>query len=244
MSNSSKKPTAKVIVLYMGGSASIPGAWSNADAILICFGPGQEQGYSIADVLFGDVCPGGKLNQTFPKTLDQLTNFQSSGGSIQYNKAEVAHGYFKVDQMGEEPLFAFGHGLSYTTFSYSNIQVYPTKIKKGDRVYVSVDVTNTGSIKGDEVVQLYLSLPTGSVPVRKQDLRGFDRMNLDPGQKQTVRFTLEPEDMAYFKVGSQEFDGTGKWDILTGTYKVRAGTSSKIVPEPAQPSISSNFVVE
>ncbi|HEX2959693.1 MAG TPA: glycoside hydrolase family 3 C-terminal domain-containing protein [Chitinispirillaceae bacterium] len=244
MTNASKKPTAKVIVLYTGGSASIPGAWSNADAILVCFGPGQEQGYSIADVLFGDVCPGGKLNQTFPKTLSQLPTFESSGGSVQYNKAEIAHGYFKVDQMGEEPLFAFGHGLSYTTFAYSNLQVYPSKIRKGDRVYVSVDVKNTGSIKGDEVVQLYLSLPTGSVPVRKQDLRGFDRVTLDPGQSETVRFTLEPDDMAYFKVGSQEFDGTGKWDILAGTYKVRAGTSSKIVPEPAQPSIGSSFIVE
>jgi len=146
--------------------------------------------------------------------------------------------------MGEEPLFAFGHGLSYTKFSYTNLQVYPTKIKKGDRVYITVDVSNTGSVKGDEVVQLYLSLPSGSVPVRKQDLRGFDRVTLDPGQKETVRFTLEPDDMAYFKVGAQEFDGTGKWEILSGTYKVRAGTSSKIVPEPAQPSLSSSFSVE
>ncbi len=239
-----KVTTAKTIVLYTGGSASLPGNWSEAPAILVCFGPGQQQGYSMADVIFGDVCPGGKLNMTFPKTEAQTANFQfESETNLKYGKPEEAHGYFKVDYMGEAPLFAFGHGLSYTTFSYSNLQIYPSKIKKGDRIYVSVDVTNTGEIKGDEVVQLYLSLPTGTVPVRKQDLRGFDRVTLEPSQKKTVRFVLDPEDMAYFKVGSQAFDGSGKWDILTGNYKVRVGTSSQIKPEPAQPSLSGSFTV-
>lgn len=236
--------TAKTIVLYTGGSASLPGNWSNAPAILVCFGPGQQQGYSIADVLFGDVCPGGKLNMTFPATEEQTANFEYRDQTkLQYGSPEEAHGYYKVNYMGQEPLFAFGHGLSYTTFSYSNLKIYPSNIKKGDRVYVSVDVTNTGNVKGDEVVQLYLSLPTGTVPVRKQDLRGFDRVTLEPGQKETVRFTLDPEDMAYFKVGSKEFDGSGKWDILTGRYGVRVGTSSKITPKPDEPSLSSSFTV-
>lgn len=199
----------------------------------------------MADVIFGDVCPGGKLNMTFPKTENQTANFEFESGTsdLKYGRPEQAHGYFKVDYMNEEPLFAFGHGLSYTTFSYSNLKIYPSKIKKGDRIYVSVDVTNTGEIKGDEVVQLYLSLPTGTVPVRKQDLRGFDRVTLEPAQKKTVRFTLDPEDMAYFKVGSNEFDGSGKWEILTGSYKVRVGTSSKITPKPDEPSLSGSFTV-
>lgn len=236
--------SAKTIVLYTGGSASLPGNWSNAPAILVCFGPGQQQGYSMADVIFGDECPGGKLNMTFPASEEQTANFSFTGDNLlNYGKAEEAHGYFKVDYMGEEPLFAFGHGLSYTTFAYSNLQIYPTKIKKGDRIYVSVDVTNTGDVKGDEVVQLYLSLPTGTVSVRKQDLRGFDRVTLEPGQKETVRFTMDPEDMAYFKVGSKEFDGSGKWDILTGKYKVRVGTSSRITPQPTEPSLSGSFTV-
>lgn len=237
--------TAKTIVLYTGGSSSLPGNWSDAPAILVCFGPGEQQGYSMADVIFGDVCPGGKLNMTFPKTENQTANFEFESGTsdLKYGRPEQAHGYFKVDYMNEEPLFAFGHGLSYTTFSYSNLKIYPSKIKKGDRIYVSVDVTNTGEIKGDEVVQLYLSLPTGTVPVRKQDLRGFDRVTLEPAQKKTVRFTLDPEDMAYFKVGSNEFDGSGKWEILTGSYKVRVGTSSKITPKPDEPSLSGSFTV-
>lgn len=240
-----KVTTAKTIVLYSGGSSSLPGNWSDAPAILVCFGPGQQQGYSMADVIFGDECPGGKLNMTFPATDKQTANFNFEGDSddLTYGKPEEAHGYFKVDYMGEEPLFAFGHGLSYTTFAYSNLQIYPSKIKKGDRIYVSVDVTNTGEVKGDEVVQLYLSLPTGTVSVRKQDLRGFDRVTLEPGQKEKVRFTLDPEDMAYFKVGSKEFDGNGKWELLTGKYKVRVGTSSKITPKPAEPSLSGSFTV-
>ncbi|NLD94261.1 MAG: hypothetical protein GX639_16515 [Fibrobacter sp.] len=182
---------------------------------------------------------------TFPKTESQAGNFAFTGGTstLQYGNATTAHGYFKVDALGQEPLFAFGHGLSYTTFDYINLQVYPLTIKKGDRVYVSVDVTNKGSIRGDEVVQLYLSLPSGTVPVRKQDLRGFNRVTLDPGQTKTIKFVLDPEDMAYFKVGAQEFDGNGTWDILTGTYKVRVGTSSKITPAPDKPSVESTFMV-
>ena len=238
------KTNAKTIVLFTGGSSAIPGNWSNAPAILICFGPGQEQGYAIADVLFGDVCPGGKLNMTFPKTETQAANFGDVySDNLQYGAANIAHGYFKVDYLNEEPLFAFGHGLSYTTFSYSNLSIYPSSIQKGDRVYVSVDVTNTGAVAGDEVVQLYLSLPSGTVPVRKQDLRGFDRIPLQPGQTQRVLFTLDPEDMAYFKVGATEFDGTGKWEILAGNYKVRIGTSSKITPAPDLPSIDGSFTI-
>lgn len=231
-----KVTRAKTIVLFTGGSAAIPvaGGWSDAPAILICFGPGQEQGHSIADVLFGDVCPGGKLNMTFPKTEAQTANFGDNSNNLQYGNANEAHGYFKVDSKNEEPLFAFGHGLSYTTFEYSNLQVYPATIKKGDRVYVTVNVKNSGAVKGDEVVQLYLSLPTtGSIPVRKQDLRGFDRITLESGASQKVTFSLDPEDMSYFKVGATEFDGTGKWDILTGSYKVRVGTSSKITQLPS-----------
>ncbi len=235
--------TAKTIVLFTGGSAALPGSWSDAHAIIICFGPGQEQGYSIADVLFGDVNPGGKLNVTFPSTSQQLVNFTASGGNLQYPPAHEAHGYFRVDSRGEEPLFAFGHGLSYTTFSYSNLSISPSSITKGDRVIVTVDVTNTGDVTGDEVVQLYLSLPQGSVQVRKQDLRGFDRITLSSGQTKNVTFKLTSKEMAYFKVGNQEFDGTGKWEILTGTYTVRVGTSSKITPQPDQPSVSGTFPV-
>ena len=235
--------TAKTVVLYTGGSASLPGQWSNAPAILCCFHPGQEQGLSIADVLFGDVNPGGKLNVTFPKQASHAVNFNASGTNLNYPQAHIAHGYFKVDAEQNEPLFAFGHGLSYTTFSYTNLTVFPESIKKGDRVYVGVDVTNTGSVDGDEVAQLYLSLPTGGVPVRKQDLRGFDRVTIAAGETERVEFTLDFQNMAYFQVGSGGIDGSGQWEMKTGSYGVRVGTSSKITPVSDQPSLAGAFTV-
>jgi beta-glucosidase len=234
----------KTIVLYTGGTASVPGEWSKAPSILVCFGPGQEQGYSIADVLFGTVNPGGKLNATFPGTEGELQNFNSVSTKLIYPPAWEAHGYYRVNALGKEPLFAFGHGLSYTTFEYSNLEIFPTTIKKGNRVSVSVDVKNTGNVDGDEVVQLYLSLPSGgTVKVRKQDLRGFDRITLAKGETKKVNFTIEPDGMAYWKVVGTELDGDDYWDILPGTYGVRVGTSSKITPKPDQPSVSSSFTV-
>jgi beta-glucosidase len=235
----------KTIVLYTGGTASIPGEWSKAPGILICMGTGQEQGRSIADVLFGTVNPGAKLNVTFPGTEGELQNFNAVSQKLSYPPAWEAHGYYRVNALGKEPLFAFGHGLSYTTFEYSNLEIFPAKIKKGNRVSVSVDVKNTGNVDGDEVVQLYLSLPSGgTVKVRKQDLRGFDRITLAKGETKKVNFTIEPEGMAYWKVVGQERDGDDFWDVLTGSYGVRVGTSSKITPKPDLPSLSSSFTVE
>jgi beta-glucosidase len=249
--NVAKTTGAKVVVLFTGGSAALPGAWSTAPAILICFGPGQEQGKSIADVLFGDVNPSGKLPVTFANSEDQLPNFTQTGTALPfhlaYPPATQAHGYFKVDYMAAAPLFAFGHGLSYTTFSYSNLNIYPQSIKKGDKVTVTLNVTNSGTVAGDEIVQLYLSLPKTnslSVPVRVQELKGFSRVSLTAGQTKPVTFELTSKEMQYFKVGAADFDGTGKWDILSGTYGVRVGTSSRITPQPEQPSVSTTFVVQ
>jgi beta-glucosidase len=237
---------AKVVVLYTGGSAALPGDWVKAPAILICFGPGQEQGYSIADVLFGDVNPSGKLNCTFVNSTDQLPNFTlTADKKMIYPSPDSAHGYFRVDKMGASPLFAFGHGLSYTTFSYSDLRVFPENIVKGDKVNVSVNVSNTGTVPGEEIVQLYLSLPDNQgVKVRVQDLRGFRRVALNPGESKTVVMELTDKEMAYFKTGPTEWTGTGGWEVLSGTYGVRVGTSSRIVPQPDQPSVASSFVVQ
>ena len=162
-----------------------------------------------------------------------------------YPSSDSAHGYFRVDKMGAAPLFAFGHGLSYTTFSYSDLRVFPETIVKGDKVTVSVNVANTGTVSGEEVVQLYLSLPGDQgVKVRVQDLRGFERVALGPGESKKVVMELTDKEMAYFKTGTPEWTGTGGWEILSGTYGVRVGTSSRIVPQPDQPSVASSFVVE
>jgi len=236
--------TAKTIVVFTGGSAASAGNWSRADAIVIAFYPGEQQGNSIADVLFGNVNPSGKLPVTFPKDAGQLPPFNLVGTILNYPRSDTAHGYFRVNKMGVEPLFNFGHGLSYTTFSYANLRMFPAAISAGDRVHVKVDVTNTGAVAGKEVVQLYLSMPynVAGLPVRVQDLRGFSKLDLSPGQTKTAAFELTAEDMQVWDPrGGADYSGTGAWRVLTGTYGVRVGTSSQ---RDLQPTASGNFVVQ
>ena len=232
----------RTIVVFTGGSAASAGNWSRAPAIVIAFYPGQEQGHSIADVLFGNVNPSGHLAVTFPQDASQLPNFALTGGNLIYPRQDTAHGYFRACKRGETPLFWFGHGLSYTTFSYSNLQVYPTQIKAGDIVRVRVTVTNTGTLAGKDVVQLYLSMPQGgALPTRVQDLRGFNKVSLNAGANTTVDFVLSAEEMRAFNSNGADYNGTGFWTILPGTYGVRVGSSAD---RTAQPSVSSSFVVQ
>lgn len=240
--------TAKTIVVYTGGSAATPGNWSNADAILFAFYPGGDQGYCIADALFGNVNPSGKLPVTFPNAASQLPNFTvASTGDLVYPSSDTAHGYFRMDKNGWTPQFYFGYGLSYTTFGYSNLQIFPDSIKAGDRVHVRLTVTNTGSVAGKETAELYLSMPAnGTLPVRVQDLRGFQKVPLDPtqtlapGASQTVDFTLYPEDMEVFNPNGADYNGAGTWQVLAGNYGVRVGTSSQ---RDLQPTLGGSFTV-
>jgi beta-glucosidase len=234
----------KTIVIYTGGSASTAGTWSSAQVkgLIFAFYPGQEQGYCIADILFGNVNPSGKLPITFPNDASQLPNFSLNNNSLVYPGADTAHGYFRVNKLNQKPLFPFGFGLSYTTYTYTNLQVSPKTITAGDRVFVRATVTNTGTVAGKEVVQLYLSMPQNAgLPVRVQDLRGFQKVALDPGASQTVTFELSKEDMQVFKPGAKDFDGTGAWTVLPGTYGVRVGTSSQL---DMQPTVSGSFAVQ
>jgi beta-glucosidase len=230
------------IVVFTGGSACIAGTWSTAPGVVIALYPGQEQGYAMADVLFGDHNPSGKLPITFPQDENQVPNFRLVNYNLAYPAADTAHGYFRANKMGYQPLFAFGHGLSYTTFEYSNLAIYPETITAGDRVTVQVDVTNSGSVAGEEVAQLYLSQPSGQgVPVRVQDLRGFRKVALAPQETKTVQYTLTFNDMAYFDDNGTTMLGDGSWQVLPGTYGVRVGTSSEILREP---TVTGSFSVQ
>jgi len=236
----------RTIVVFTGGSAATAGNWSNAPAVVIALYPGQEQGHSIADILFGNVNPSGKLPVTFPLNSSQLPNFALTGGNLIYPRGDTAHGYFRACKRGDTPLFWFGHGLSYTTFSYSNLQVYPSPIKAGDIVRVRVTVTNTGAVAGKEVVQLYLSMPqnNASFPTRVQDLRGFQKVLLNAGANTTVDFQLTPEEMRIYNPNGTDYANNGHngvWTVLTGTYGVRVGTSAD---RTALPSVSGSFVVQ
>ncbi len=241
--------TAKTIVVYTGGSAATPGNWSKASAIVFAFYPGEEQGYCIADVLFGNVNPSGKLPVTFPNAASQLPNFTLGGNvELNYPSSDTAHGYFRMDKNNWTPLFHFGHGLSYTAFDYSGLQVYPSTIQAGDRVHVQVTVKNIGHVAGKETAELYLSMPSGAagLPVRVQDLRGFQKVPLDPTKTldtnatANVSFTLYPEDMQVYNPNGADYSGNGAWQILPGTYTVRVGTSSDV---NQQPSVSGTFTV-
>ncbi|MGB7548809.1 MAG: glycoside hydrolase family 3 C-terminal domain-containing protein [Terracidiphilus sp.] len=240
--------TAKTIVVYTGGSAATPGNWSKADAILFAFYPGQEQGYCIADALFGNVNPSGKLPVTFPNDASQLPNFGLVNNiELNYPASDTAHGYFRMDKNNWTPLFHFGHGLSYTTFEYSDLKVFPDSIKAGDRVHVQLTVKNAGHVAGKETAELYLSIPSGAgLPVRVQDLRGFQKVPLDPAKTldttatATVSFTLYPEDMQVFNPNGADYNGAGTWQVPVGTYKVRVGTSSDMT---LPPTVSGSFTV-
>jgi beta-glucosidase len=170
----------------------------------------------VAETLFGDNNPGGKLPITFPKTTGQIEfNFPFKPASQAGQGGDNSWGHTSVNGA----LYPYGYGLSYTKFEYSNLQVSPEKENSQGDVQVSVDVTNTGSRKGDDVVQLYLKDEVSSVTTYEYDLRGFERVNLAPGEKKTVQFTLHPDDLALL-------DKNMNWTVEPGKFMVMIGSSS------------------
>jgi len=194
-----------VLVLFSGSPVSINWAHENVPAILQAWYPGEEGGTAIADVLFGDYNPGGRLPVTFVKSLDQVppfTDYSMKGRTYRY--------------MEEEPLYPFGYGLSFTTFEYSNLKLSRETINAGESINISVNVKNTGHVAGDEIVQLYIKDLEASVDVPIHELRGFKRIKLQPGETATVSFTLTPRQMALI-------DNDGKCILEPGRFKVMVG---------------------
>ncbi len=179
------KPT--VMVLINGRPPAIAELAERAPAILECWYPGQEGGTAVAEVLFGDVNPGGKIPVSFPRSVGQLPLF--------YNRKPTAMRGYLFDST--RPLFPFGHGLSYTTFSYSAPTVSPARIPADGRATASVEVTNTGARAGDEVVQLYIRDEVSRATRPVMELKGFRRITLSPGERRTVTFEVGPEHLAY-----------------------------------------------
>jgi beta-glucosidase len=184
-------------------------------AILHLTHSGQESGTALAGALFGDFNPGGKLTQTWPKSMDQLPPMMDY---------DIRHGrtymYFKG-----EPLFPFGYGLSYTTFNFSNPRLSAPRMKADGAVTISLDLTNTGQRPGDEVAQLYVRYLDSKVDRPLKQLKNFKRMSLKPGETQTVDFALKGSDLAYWEVGSKE--SQGNWKVEPGKVEVWVGASSK-----------------
>jgi len=211
--------TGKPVVMVMINGQPLTVNWENkyVPAILEAWFPGPESGKVIAETLFGDNNPGGKLPITFPKTVGQIEfNFPFKPGSQAPQGGENSWGKTSVNGA----LYPFGYGLSYTTFAYSNLQVSPESENSQGDIQVTVDVTNTGQRKGDDVVELFLKQEVSSVTVYEYDLRGFERVPLNPGEKKTVHFTLHPDDLAIL-------DKNMNWTVEPGKFQVMIGHSSE-----------------
>lgn len=208
-----------VLILINGQPLTINWAARNIPSILEAWFPNQLGGTAIAQTLFGDYNPGGRLSVTFPKTTGQIEfNFPFKPGSQdgQYFSGPNGSGNTRVNGA----LYPFGFGLSYTTFDYSNLKIHQETKHTQSPVTVSVDITNTGKRAGDEVVQLYLRDVMASVIPYDSQLRGFERINLQPGEKKTVTFTLTPEDL-------EILDRHMEWTVEPGKFEVLIGASSE-----------------
>ncbi len=197
--------TPTVLVLYGGSAIAVPWADANLPAILMGWYPGQDGGAAVADVLFGDYNPAGRLPVTFYKSTGDLRDFRD------YSMENRTYRFFTG-----EALYPFGHGLSYTTFAYSNLRFSSESITTGDSVTVSADITNTGDRAGDEVAQLYVTDLEASTRVALRVLRGFSRVHLAPGQTQTVKFTLAPADLALVNESGESIIEPGEFAITVG----------------------------
>ncbi|HEU4388958.1 MAG TPA: glycoside hydrolase family 3 C-terminal domain-containing protein [Blastocatellia bacterium] len=197
------KPTA--VVLLSGSALSVNWAADNVPAIIEAWYPGEEGGTAVADVLFGDYNPGGRLPVTFYKSVADLPPFED------YSMQNRTYRYFKG-----EPLYPFGHGLSYTTFKYDSLKLSAKTVKAGQSVRVSASVQNEGGRAGDEVVQLYVTDVASSVPVPMRSLAGIKRVFLKPGERRTVSFTISPEQMSVI-------DDRGRRVIEPGEFAVSIG---------------------
>jgi beta-glucosidase len=209
-----------ILILINGQPLTINWADRYIPAILEAWFPGPSGGNAIAEALFGDYNPGGKLPMTFPKTTGQLEyNFPFKPGShANQSSREDPNGYGKTSVNG--PLYPFGHGLSYTSFEYNNMVVSPGKQTPKGNISVSVEVKNTGKVKGDEVVQLYIRDKISSVTTYEMQLRGFERISLAPGEKKTVQFLLKPADLTLLDKNMKEIVEPGEFEVMTGSSSV------------------------
>ena len=211
------KPT--ILVLINGQPLTINWADRYIPSILEAWFPNAKGGQAIAETIFGDYNPGGKLPITFPKSLGQIQlNFPYKPGSQNGQSTSGPNGYGKTQVVGA--LYPFGYGLSYTTFKYSNLSVSPKEQYAQGNIEVSLDIKNVGDCKGDEVVQLYIKDKVSSVISYVMQLRGFDRISLEPGETKTVHFSITPDDL-------QILDKNMNWTVEPGEFEVLLGSSSK-----------------
>jgi beta-glucosidase len=216
----SETGTPTVVVLVKGRPLSTRWTAGHVPAIVEAWRPGERGGDAVADVLFGDFNPSGRLPITIPRHVGQLPAYYNympgKGYWINQEKRSYA-------DMPATPLYPFGYGLSYTSYEYSNLHIEPVQVRTGGTAHVSLDVKNTGSRAGVETVQLYTHRQSGPVATPVKQLRGFERVSLEPGEKKQVTLTLSPEDL-------QLLDRDMHWRVVPGDIDIMAGRSSKDLP--------------
>jgi beta-glucosidase len=209
--------TGKPVVLVIVDGRPLVLGWmaDKIPTIVMAWKPGEEGGNAVADVLFGDYNPGGKLPVTFPRSAGQVPIYygiRPSGGKSQF--------WGDYTDLPVTPRYEFGYGLSYTTFELSNLRITPARVKADETVSIRADVKNTGSRPGDEVVQLYINDVVSSLTRPALQLKGFRRVSVQPGQAATVEFALPVHELAFYGINMQ-------LAVEPGVFAVMVGTSSK-----------------
>ncbi|KAF3037664.1 hypothetical protein E8E12_006844 [Didymella heteroderae] len=234
------KVNSKTVVVNSSGSPITMPWLDDVSAVLQAWFPGQEAGHSIADLIFGSRCPGGKLPVTFPRCLSDAPAFNDFPGDLEANYVEYKEGiyigYRHYDQKPETVLFPFGFGLSYTAFHVSHVSLSSTILGYGQRLNVTADVTNIGIREGSEVVQVYVgSSCQGQIDKPVKELKGYAKVHLVPEAKQSVSVSLNAGSFAYFN------EESGNWSVDAGKYMVYVGVSSTHTIAAQEVSIHAAF---
>jgi beta-glucosidase len=209
-----------VLVLFTGRPLVLVEEHKNLRAILNVWFPGTEAGYAISDVLFGDENPSGKLTATFPRSVGQIPiyyNSKNTGRPLDNKEGKFVKFLSNYIDERNEPLYPFGYGLSYTTFSYSNLKLSQTKMATTEKIMASVEIINTGNFDGKEVVQLYIRDVVGSVTRPVKELKGFQKIYLTKGEKKTVTFEISIEDLKFYNSEIEFVAEPGMFDVYIGT---------------------------
>lgn len=210
----------RTVAVVIAGSAIVSEAWRESiPSILVAWYPGMEGGRALAAVLLGERSPGGKLPCVFPRSAADLPAFDPAGDSAVYDRY---HGYRLLDRNGVEPAFAFGHGLSYTTFELSAPAVAASRVRTRDALRITVTVTNTGGRAGSEVVQVYVEPPRSDVDRPVRELRGFRKVRVDSGASATVEIDVPVDKLGYWDVERHAIV------VAKGEYVAHVGTSSRL----------------
>ena len=211
-----------VVVLHNGSPVEMP--WINkVKGVLEAYLGGQAVGEAVVDILFGDVNPSGKLAETFPLRLEDNPShlyYLGEKDAVEYREGEFV-GYRYYDTVQKDVLFPFGHGLSYTQFSYTNLTIGASNITENDTVSLSVDIRNSGDVAGKEIAQLYIAPPKGDAIRPLKELKGFHKVHLEPGENKTVHFNLDKRSFAYFNMEIHD------WFVESGNYDILIGSSSR-----------------